>query len=165
MPRLTQLQRSFVQHFVASDDPQVRYNGMRAYQAAGGQCTTYGAVKAAASWMLAKPHVLTAITVLQAQTDAEVFTRLVDWRVAACEAQPYLLNLTRGILPDGRSMVDRDTAAVGMVVLSALKEVMDRGFPKKLYLHIDPREALARLLGVQRDQLPERMDDDDQEDR
>jgi hypothetical protein len=161
LPRLTRLQHDFVHAFVAHDDPHIRYNATAAYIAVSGACTRPEVAKAAASRVLTKPHVLAAITVLQAQTDAAVFTRLVDWKTAAAEAQPYLLNLVRGVLPDGRRMIDRDTAAVGQVVLGALKEIMDRGFPKKLCLHIDPREALAKLLGVPRESLPEHWDEEE----
>lgn len=159
MPRLTQLQRDFVYHYVASDDPQTRHNGMRAYQAAGGQCTTYGAVKAAASRMLAKAHVRHAIEVAHAQADAELLIRLRDWKAAAIEAQPILLNLARGYMPDGRRMLTVADAAIGHLALGAVKEIMDRGFPKSLYVKIDARQALAKILGIPVERLPDRWDD------
>jgi len=110
--------------------------------------------------MLTNVSVQAAIQVAHTQADAELLLRLVDWKMAAIEVQPVLLNLARGRMPDGRVMQTRDDAAVCQVVLGALREIMDRGFPKSIYLRIDAKESLARLLGVPRESLPQSLSDD-----
>jgi len=52
-------------------------------------------------------------------------------------------------------MGDRDDAAVGQVILGSLKEILDRGFPKKLKIDVDPKEALLALIGRGNEGLPD----------
>jgi len=109
--------------------------------------------------MLTKVSVQAAIETAHLQAEAELLTRLVDWKMAAIEAQPILLSLARGRMPDGRVMQTKDDAAVAQVVLGALREIMDRGFPKSIYFRVDAKESLARLLGVPIESLPTTLDD------
>jgi len=157
--RLTPLQRAFVEAFISSDDPHVRHCGTGAYLVACGGRISAASARACAARMLTNVSVQAAIQVAHTQADAELLLRLVDWKMAAIEVQPVLLNLARGRMPDGRVMQTRDDAAVCQVVLGALREIMDRGFPKSIYLRIDAKESLARLLGVPRESLPESLTD------
>jgi len=158
-PRLTPLQRAFVREYVRSDNPFVRGHALAAYRAAGGKGKTDAAASVSASQILRNLKVQEAIDVLHIQADAELLLRLVDWKMAAIAAQPLLLNLTRGILPDGREIQTPVDAARAHVMLGAIKEVMDRGFPKSIYVKVDPRLSLARLLGVSPESLPTTLND------
>lgn len=157
--RLTPLQRAFVREYVSSKDPHVRGNATAAYLAAGAKVKTEKTAGVIASQTLGIPRVQAAVQAAHAQADAEMLLRLVDWKTAAIAAQSVLLGLTEGYLPEGRMETPLDVAR-GHVMVSAIKEVMDRGFPKQLYLKFDPREALAKLLGVPRERLPESWEED-----
>jgi hypothetical protein len=156
-PRLTPLQKAFVQEFVSNPDPTIRNHATAAYKAAGGRWTTEGAARATACGLLTKPNVQHAIQVAHTQAEAELLIRLRDWKLAAIEAQPILLNLARGLMPDGRRIETVGDAAVGHLMLGALKEILDRVYPKSLYIKIDTRQSLARLLGVPLERLPDKI--------
>jgi Terminase small subunit len=159
-PSLTPLQRAFVREYVRSDNPFVRGHALAAYRAAGGKSKTDAAASVSASQILRKLKVQEAIDVLHIQADAELLLRLVDWKMAAIEAQPHLLALIQGILPGGDRIRNRNDAAIAQVMLGALKEVMDRGFPKSLYLRVSAKESLAKLLGVSPESLPGSLEDE-----
>jgi hypothetical protein len=158
--RLTQLQRDFVREFVSNPDPHIRGNTTNAFKAAGGKWRTDASARASAARMLTYVNVRHAIQVAQIQADAVMLTQLVDWKTAAIEAQPHLLALIQGILPNGDRIQNRTDAAIAQVMLGALKEVMDRGFPKSLYVKVDSRLSLARLLGVSPESLPASLEDE-----
>jgi hypothetical protein len=159
--RLTPLRQRFVEQYLVGPEG-VRLHATAAYQAAGGKATHASALASAASQILNNLKVQRAMQALQRAADAQIITRLVDWKVAAVAAQPWLIALSKGLLPDGRRMVDRDDAAVGQVILGSLKEIIDRGFPKNLKVTIDPREALLALIGRGAETLPDPpvMDED-----
>jgi hypothetical protein len=158
-PRLSPLQRAFVREFVSNPDPRIRCNASAAFKAAGGRWTTEASARASASILLKKVKVQHAIATAHAQAEAALLCTLRDWKAAAVAAQPDLLALARGYLPDGRLIQTTADAALGHVVLGALREILDRGFPKRLFLNFDPREALAKLLGVSQDRFPESWDE------
>ena len=158
--RLTPLQRAFVEALVGSADAHVRHNATAAYLVACGGRISAASARVCAARLLTRVNIQAAIETAHLQAEAELLTRLVDWKMAAVETQPILLNLARGRMPDGRLMQTRDDAAVAQVVLGALREIMDRGFPKSIYLRIDAKESLARLLGVPRESLPQSLSDD-----
>jgi hypothetical protein len=152
--RLTPLQQRFVDQYMAGADG-IRLSATAAYVAAGGKGKTGNTIAAEASRLLNNPKVQRALQLLRRAADAKIIAQLVDWKVAAVEAQPRLLALSKGVLPNARAMADRDDAAVGQVILGALKEIVDRGFPKNLKLTVNPREALLELIGRQDEVLPE----------
>jgi hypothetical protein len=155
---LTPLQQAFVREFVSNPDPTIRNHATAAYKAAGGRWTTEGAARATACGLLTNPNVQHAIQVAHAQADAATLVRLVDWKTAAIQAQPVLLALVQGYLPEGRMETALDVAR-GQVMLGALRELMDRGFPKQWYVKIDARQALGRLLGVDPATFPDSLED------
>jgi len=157
--RLTPLQRAFVEALVGSDDPHVRHNATAAYLIACGGRISAASARVCAARLLTKVSVQAAIETAHLQAEAELLTRLVDWKMAAIEAQPILLNLARGFLPEGQPIKTAVEAARAHVMLGALKEIMDRGFQKQFYLNIDARVALAQLLRVPVESLPQRLDD------
>jgi hypothetical protein len=84
--------------------------------------------------------------------------------MAAIEVQPLLLELCRGSL-DGRPLATAVEIARGHLMLAAIKEVLDRGYPKQIYarlsVQLHAREALAKLLGVDQSQFPENIWDEE----
>src|SRR2546423_4187824 len=118
--RLTPLQRAFVHEFISSDDPGVRHNGQAAYLEACQGRVNAAAARASAARLLTKVNIKAAIETAHLQAEAQLLIRLVDWKTAAVEAQPILLNLARGRMPDGRVMCTKGDAAIGQVVLGEL---------------------------------------------
>jgi hypothetical protein len=161
-PRLTPLQRAFVREFVSSDDPLVRGNATAAYRAAGGKAKTEETAAVVASQTLRILKVQRAIETAHLVAEAEAIGRLIDWKTAAIEAQPTLLALAKGYLPEGRMETPLDVARAH-IMLAAIREVMDRAFPKALYVRFDARAALAKLLGVPQEAFPDNPWDDEED--
>jgi hypothetical protein len=159
MPRVTKggmtpLQREFVRQYTAGAEG-IRHNASAAYVAAGGKGRNANVIGVSAFHVLNNPKVQARLLAVQREADAQVIAQLVDWKVASTAAQEKLITLTDGVFPGTeRRLQDRDDAAVAQVILGALKEILDRGYPKKLKVDVDPRETLAALLGVAQEALP-----------
>jgi hypothetical protein len=151
--RLTPFQAEFVRQYTAGVEG-VRGNQSAAYKAAGGKATSPAVMAVVASQTLNNPKVFAAIQALHAQADAVILAQLISWKVAGVQAQKRLIALGNGVLPDDRAMVNRDDVAVGQVVLGAVKELLERAWPKKLRITVDPQRALAQLLGIEQGELP-----------
>lgn len=158
--QLTPFQARFVDQYTAGDDGV--YGHLSAsYKAAGGKAKDPAVMAAAASHTFNNVKVQAAIQAIHAQADAAVVAQLVSWKVAGVQAQHYLIALGKGVLPDERAMANRDDAAVGQVVLGAVKELLERAWPKKLHIKVDPRRALAQLLGIEQGELPTHWTEDE----
>lgn len=157
---LTARQREFIRQYVAGDDG-VRGNATASYKAAGYDCTDASA-RVSAHHLLKKPEVVEEIRAAHRRAQAEAMGRLIEWKELAPEAQQRLVTLARGRLPNdddptgGEKLEDGSQASVARVIESACNEILERAYPKKLRIeNVDPREELAKILGVDPDVLPD----------
>lgn len=148
-PALNARQAEFVRHYTAGADG-VRGNATQAYRAAG---YTSRAAEVEAAKLVRNPKVRAAIAVAHAAAEGGAARKLKDWKDLAVDAQQRTESLAAGFLPDpangGREarICDRDTAAVGKLLLQANLALIERGYPQKLQLEhsgrIDGRLAVT----------------------
>lgn len=129
-------QAAFVRHYAAGADG-VRGNASASYAAAGYSARGHVA-EVNANRLLRNAAVKAAVKRAHAAAEKAATQTLADWKDLAVDAQRRVVTIAHGRLPDpetaapGIAIVDRETSAVGKLLLDANLEIIERGYPKKL---------------------------------
>lgn len=155
-------QLAFVRHYTAGAEG-VRANAKQAYIAAGYSAHT---AESMGPRLLRNAQVAAAVAEAHQRAEKAAIRKLIDWKELAAEAQARLLAIARGRLPDpddpdtGDALESRTDAEIAKVVQGAIEEILERAYPRKLQLDVsDPKGVLARLLGIEPDQIPDGDDE------
>ena len=155
----------FAQLYTTGPD-KMRGNAAACYRAAGYHPKTEHAAAVGGSRLLNNDDIRDLILGIEAESRAQLIHTLRDWKELAPDAQRRIRVIMMGFLPDPLSTPDqprlrplsgKDACTEAMVILRAAEFIINRAYPKNIYMTAvipDPAATLAALLGVRVEDLP-----------